>query len=393
MTETKAQKAEALARAQAEWREIQLSAEPADFKAAEAAIAALYARLGGAAPYFVRLPSPMAAELYVNLLGAGRVPGISEPGGAVEAAGACPRPAYSDRLMSKIIRLFRAQLSSDLFESCLVGSADDALVRLDEDIRRNVAARLREPPGKDLRQEIRRQLLCHLGRGRSARARDALNAWPMPARSGAWSAVRFGTWEIYSGWFDAGRRAGAVLPPDLERVADLLAEISRSAGWWYPYRDFCILTDRPCILRLDVDDRFHSNEGPAVQYRDGTGIYAWHGTQAPPAWFEGEPLTAAEALRWYHTEERRVACEMLGWATVLRELDAHEIDRHANPMIGTLVQVQLPYLGKRRFLRVMCGTGREFALRVPLHVHTAIEAQSLIQRIPPEMVERIEVRT
>ncbi|MFX8860352.1 hypothetical protein ABTM70_19565, partial [Acinetobacter baumannii] len=50
------------------WLQVGLCTEPADFDAAETAIASMYARAGRPRPYFVRLASPAAAELYLNLL-------------------------------------------------------------------------------------------------------------------------------------------------------------------------------------------------------------------------------------------------------------------------------------------------------------------------------------
>lgn len=385
MTATRASRAAVIAAVQAEWRAVQLSAEPVRFGQAEAAIRSLYVFLGLPAPHFVRLPSPLAAELYVNLLGL-----AGEDGGA---AGAFPKHAVSDTLMSEANGLFRKQLDWAHFNTCLSGPADDLLVQMETILRCEIDTHLRDRPGKVLRQEVQAQLLGHLGGRRARKALEALSAWPPAPCSGAWRPVRFGRWEMYSAWFDACRRIGGQLPPAAERALDLLADISRSAGWWYPFSSYCIVTDRPCFLGVDGDARLHATGRRAAEYRDGSGAYAWHGLAAPPDWIEGRLPSAAAALHWRNMEQRRMACEMIGWAAILQELDAREIDRHPNPMIGTVVEVSLPDIGLGRFLRVICGTGREFALRVPPGVRTAIEAQSLIQRIPPEMVERIEVRT
>src|SRR5690606_24219984 len=52
----------------AEFLAVGRSTAPADFDAAEAAITRMYERIGLKKPYFVRLSSPMGAELYINLL-------------------------------------------------------------------------------------------------------------------------------------------------------------------------------------------------------------------------------------------------------------------------------------------------------------------------------------
>ena len=84
-------------------------------------------------------------------------------------------------------------------------------------------------------------------------------------------------------------------------------------------------------------------------------------------------LTAKIALGQENTEKRRAACEIVGWAKILKDLNAKTINVDA-PQIGTLVEVDLPDSGKEKFLRVMCGTGREFAIPVPREIETALQA-------------------
>jgi hypothetical protein len=75
-------------------------------------------------------------------------------------------------------------------------------------------------------------------------------------------------------------------------------------------------------------------------------------------------------------------------------LDATVVDEDGDPQIGTLVEVSLPGLPKRsRFLRVQCGTGREFAVGVPPEVKTALAAQAWMQGVKLEDFRKPEVRT
>jgi len=102
----------------------------------------------------------------------------------------------------------------------------------------------------------------------------------------------------------------------------------------------------------------------------------WHGTRIPAIWQDGKSLTPAVALTHGNLEQRRAACEILGWHRILSELRTIQIDQHSNPEIGELLEVELPGIGKERFLRVKCGTGRIFALPVPPNVSTALEANA-----------------
>lgn len=91
-------------------------------------------------------------------------------------------------------------------------------------------------------------------------------------------------------------------------------------------------------------------------------------------------------------EQRRAACEMIGWDKILHELKAKTIDRDDDPEIGELVEVELPESGKERFLRVRCGTGRRFALCVPREMKTALEANAWTWNLKPNEYNP-EVRT
>ena len=65
--ELTAARSEEIQRVYREYRDVGLSTERADFEAAQTAITRLYERIGRKCPYFVRLDSPLAAELYIDL--------------------------------------------------------------------------------------------------------------------------------------------------------------------------------------------------------------------------------------------------------------------------------------------------------------------------------------
>ena len=143
------------------------------------------------------------------------------------------------------------------------------------------------------------------------------------------------------------------------------------------------------------DDRniLHNENGPAMAFADGWSVYAWHGTRVPSTWIDQrETLTASLALSQRNVELRRAACEILGWHNILAELKPRTINKDADPMIGELLEVDLPESGRERFLRVLCGTGRTFAIPVPPNVQTALEANAWTYGIEPASLKP-EIRT
>jgi hypothetical protein len=126
----------------------------------------------------------------------------------------------------------------------------------------------------------------------------------------------------------------------------------------------------------------------------GWGLFHWHGTQVPADWIvHREALTPQVALKTANIEQRRAACEMLGWARILSELNARVIDSDIDPEIGELVEVNLPDLpAPAKFLRVRCGTGREFAIGIPPHITKALDAQAWMIGLDPKDFTRPEIR-
>ena len=167
--------------------------------------------------------------------------------------------------------------------------------------------------------------------------------------------------------------------------------LRQTAGWIMPYENICFVSEYPTQIELDAAERLHCETGPAFTCADGFSIYAWRGTIFPEDWIENK-LMPREALRWGNTEQRRVACEMIGWHKILDELKAEIVDKNADPEIGELVSVDFPDSGEEKFLRVMCGTGREFALPVPPDMETALQANAWTWGLEPNEYNP-EIRT
>jgi hypothetical protein len=180
---------------------------------------------------------------------------------------------------------------------------------------------------------------------------------------------------------------------NLEKVFPLI-EVAKSCGWVYCAADTAIVMDRPVHVKMDEQNRLHCENGPAILYPDGFTVYSWHGVRIPGEWIENKAsLTAAIALKVENIEQRRAACEILGWVNILDALDSTVIDEDEDPMIGTLLEVDIPEIGREKFLRVVCGTGRTFCLCVPPDMTTALAANAWTYNLSPSDLRDLEIRT
>lgn len=150
------------------------------------------------------------------------------------------------------------------------------------------------------------------------------------------------------------------------------------------HAQFTLLCDRQLAIRQDPENRPHSENRPAIEWRCGHKAYYWHGTEVAADWIEDKAsIDPAQVLKTENMERRRAGCEIVGWTKILDLLGARTIDKHENPEMGTLVEVSLPDAGPERFLRVLeKHSGREFAYNVPTEIENVLQAQNWIWSLP-----------
>jgi hypothetical protein len=119
---------------------------------------------------------------------------------------------------------------------------------------------------------------------------------------------------------------------DASTTAHLLAykDYVLRCGWMYAYKEVAFVSSRPIEIHFDAGQRLHSEVGMAVRFRDGWGLYAWHGLRMPPnrEWIVADraALTAKKIDEEENTEFRRVMLEVYGFERYLAERAATTID-------------------------------------------------------------------
>ena len=153
---------------------------------------------------------------------------------------------------------------------------------------------------------------------------------------------------------------------------------ARSAGWWWPFQDLVILTERPSIVSMDERNRLHNGSGPAVRYADGFSVYAWHGLAVPAAIIEEDPSTwTVEAiLRESNQEIRRAKLERFGWERFALLHKPVQRDDY-----GDLYRIPIPgddeplvFVGVDNSTPEKDGSIKKYFLRVPPSCERAREA-------------------
>jgi len=148
-----------------------------------------------------------------------------------------------------------------------------------------------------------------------------------------------------------------------------LAQVARSAGWWWPLERAAVLSERPVELHRDNLGRLHHGEGAALSYPDGWAMYAWHSMPIPPELAAELPNVTAERIRKEENAEiRRVMLEHFGFERYLRESKAKRLHEDE---CGVLWRVNLPGDEPLVMVEVLNstpepdGSRRTYFLRVP----------------------------
>jgi hypothetical protein len=90
---------------------------------------------------------------------------------------------------------------------------------------------------------------------------------------------------------------------------DSYASLVESAGYIWPNRHFCMVTDRPTELHLK-DLRLHKDGGKAIRYPDGWGSYFLHGVRVPE-WLAVTPAEQIDPTRLHSIDNEEVRREFV----------------------------------------------------------------------------------
>ena len=69
--------------------------------------------------------------------------------------------------------------------------------------------------------------------------------------------------------------------PELLQNAESIRRVLKTCGWIIATEEVCFVSDKHIIAHHDKAGRLHSDNGFALEYADGWGIYAHHGIRIP----------------------------------------------------------------------------------------------------------------
>ncbi|MEG5172171.1 hypothetical protein QUB25_08320 [Microcoleus sp. B3-D7] len=158
---------------------------------------------------------------------------------------------------------------------------------------------------------------------------------------------------------------------EIHRCQKLLFE---HCGLIFPFEKICYVCDRPRHLRFDSQNRLHAEGEPAIEFADGWNFYYYQGVRLPEKYGQFHPNQWQS--QWLLTEEnaelRRVLIQGIGYARIIQELEAKQLDSWQE---YALLQIDNADVEPIYLLKMTCpSTGFIHALRVPPNLTSAREA-------------------
>lgn len=183
--------------------------------------------------------------------------------------------------------------------------------------------------------------------------------------------------------YDFANKNGIKLP-EIEPMVDL----AKHCGWYWPFADFCIITDRPKLLSIDKYARLHNSKGPAVQYRDGLKIFSWEGSSVPDRVIKfSQHMNAHDIESEPNIEVRRFMIDMFGLDKFMLASGARKIQTdetgslYLKDMLDDEPIVLVEVINRSP---EPDGHFKRYFLRVPPHIRTAREAVAWTFGLRPE---------
>ena len=370
------------------WIGIGLSTEPADFEAASAAALACYDLIGRKRPTVIlRMGSPFGACIG-GPLAIAVLKGLALRGQVEQQVRQQVGQQVEQQVWQQVGQQVGQQVEQQVWQQVWQQVGQQVWQQVGQQVRQQVE----EQVGQQVRQQVWQQV------GQQVEEQVEQQVWQQVEEQ-VWQQVwqqvgqqvgdavwnnssSYGLWAGWMSWVSFFRDVCRWEDDALSRFA--LAEALANTGWQWWHSDVLALSDRPLFIKRNAAGRLHSDEGPAIEYRDGWSIYAWHGYRLPDTHYHlitaRDKITPAMIEAEPNAELRRIALEIFGFDRFFEARGGKVIDK--DEVFGRprrLLELKL----KGEKIRVMDvyngslepdGTRRRFMLGAVAGVNTVHEA-------------------
>jgi hypothetical protein len=265
-----------------QWFQFGTLCEPADQDKSKSTIDKMYNHIGKSGKRYIFCDSPMTSALAMVVFNSG----------ALSSLGSSLRSSLGSSLRSSLGSSLGSSLESSL-ESSLWSSLRSSLgSSLESSLWSSLGSSLRSSLGSSLGSSLRSSLWSSLG-SRFLGQQDAY-----------WIA-----------FYKFCEKIGVQYEASASEHLNWWSDIAKSCMWWWPFENYCIVSNRPLVIRMDERRVLHSFDKPAIEFRDGWKIYAIHNALIPEKYIEtsADEIDPSEVLKEGNSTVRMAVIQKLGF--------------------------------------------------------------------------------
>jgi hypothetical protein len=189
----------------------------------------------------------------------------------------------------------------------------------------------------------------------------------------------------------------------LAEVSKGLRELCKHSGWVWLFADLVMICEKPIRVTRNAAGQLHNEKKAAIEYNDGTRVYAFNGVVLPEKWvLEKETMDPSEIFECSDVDKRAAGIALYGYPRLKSRLNYKIIDGDPSTDIGALVEIKIPGLSRRgNFLEAVCPRNGTVFLGIPevnpfdgnRPIRTAIGAQAFLAGFPESVYQHPLLRT
>lgn len=214
-------------------------------------------------------------------------------------------------------------------------------------------------------------------------SRDLINAYAKATKTQYFSAI-FGNgnayWVLY---LKFGEHIGVKYDEANLRLLNIWDSLIRKCGWFYPFKNLCVVCDRPQVCLFDDNRELHCDNGPAIEFASGFKMYSLHGVEVPEfVVMNPESITMDHIEKEGNAEIRRIMIDRMGVSKYLEECKAELVDGDMTFVANQNDDRYVPRAlmkdkeGRKFLVGTDGSTSRVYYMQVPEECNTCAEAAS-----------------
>jgi hypothetical protein len=177
----------------------------------------------------------------------------------------------------------------------------------------------------------------------------------------------------------------------LEKIQGLM-DMAYNCGWYWAFDEICFVAEKLSALHVNDTNQLHNETGPAIEYRDGTKVYAVDGVVMDEETIMNRSSITVDSIENTESpEQKRIKIQLYGVSNYLNDIKAQIVDMDVikvnpfDPNSETMPRAVIKdHKDNYFFVGTDGSTQRTYYMNVPNTIKTCVEAHNSISPLPEQ---------